>query len=57
VYAALQGRQAKLLSSPSNADLAQQYDQWVANRMQTDSKFAVIYDRYLRKDDWKEPMH
>jgi hypothetical protein len=57
LYAALQNRQAKNLSSPANADLAQQYDQWVGNRMLADSKFAVIYDRYLRKDDWKERLH
>lgn len=56
VYASLQKRQAKTLSSPGNSDLAQQYDGAVAQMMQSDTKFAQIYDRYLRKDDWKEPV-
>lgn len=57
VYATLQRRQAKTLSAQSNADLAQEHDNAVAQLMQADSKFAQLYDRYLRKDDWKEPMH
>jgi hypothetical protein len=56
-YAALQKRPAKNLTASGNQDLADQYDSWVANRMQTDTKFAQLYDRFLRKDDWKEPMH
>lgn len=57
IYAALQKRKAKTLTAASNADLAQEYDNWVADRMQADTKFAQLYDRFLRKDDWKEPMH
>ncbi len=57
VYAALQGRKAKTLSAARNSDLAQAYDASVAQMMQADSKFAQLYDRYLRKDTWKEPMH
>lgn len=57
VYAALQKRPNKTLSAQSNSDLAQAYDKWVADRMNSDSKFAQVYDRYLRKDDWKEPLH
>lgn len=55
-YAALQNRQNKTLTSSKNVDLAQQYDSAVAQLMQRDTKFAQIYDRYLRKDDWKEPI-
>lgn len=57
IYAALQKRPAKQLSAPGNSDLAQEYDTWVGDRMQSDTKFAQLYDRFLRKDDWKEPMH
>lgn len=56
VFAALQQRKAKTLNANSNADLAQMYDTKVAQMMQDDSKFAQIYDRFLRKDDWKEPL-
>lgn len=56
VYAALQQRRAKTLNASSNADLAQMYDIKVAQMMQDDSKFAQLYDRFLRKDDWKEPL-
>ncbi len=57
VYNTLQTRQAKVLSAAQNSDLAQQFDSAVAQLVQADSKFAVIYDRYLRKDDWKERLH
>lgn len=57
VYATLQKRQAKTLTASRNADLAQGYDNAVAQLMQADTKFAVIYDRYLRRDTWKEPLH
>lgn len=53
----LQTRQAKTLTAASNSDLAQEFDSAVAQRIQSDTKFAVLYDRYLRKDDWKEPLH
>jgi hypothetical protein len=57
VYATLQRRQSKNLAAQSNADLAQEYDNAVAQLMQADTKFAQLYDRYLRKDTWKEPLH
>lgn len=57
VYNTLQSRQSKTLSATRNADLAQEYDNAVAELARNDTKFAVIYDRYLRKDDWKEPLH
>jgi hypothetical protein len=53
----LQKRQVKTLSATRNADLAQEYDNAVADLARRDTKFAVIYDRYLSKDDWKEPLH
>lgn len=53
----LQRRQVKTLSATRNADLAQEYDNAVADLVRRDTKFAVIYDRYLSKDDWKEPLH
>lgn len=57
VYATLQQRQAKTLKASRNADLAQEYDNAVAQLMQADTKFAQLYDRYLRRDTWKEPLH
>lgn len=56
VFAALQQRRNKTLNASSNADLAQEYDEYVGGLMQDDSKFAQLYDRFLRKDDWKEPL-
>jgi hypothetical protein len=56
MYATLQNRQSKSLNSSANADLAQDFDTKVADLMQSDSKFAQIYDRYFRKDDFKEPL-
>ena len=56
-YAKLQQRKSKNLDASSNADLAQDYDNAVAGLMQRDTKFAQLYDRYLRKDDWKEPVY
>lgn len=56
-YALLQKRPSKTLSASGNADLARNYDAKVADLMHKDSKFAQVYDRYLRKDTWKEPMH
>lgn len=55
-YAALQGRHSKTLGAAGNADIAMGYDQQVADLMQRYTGFAQLYDRYLRKDDWKEPM-
>jgi len=28
----------------------------VAQLMRDDTKFAQLYDRYLSKDNWKEPV-
>lgn len=55
-YAALQKRPAKTLKAASNSDLARRFDSAVTQLMQRDNKFATLYDRYLRKDDWKAPL-
>lgn len=55
-YAALQQRPSKSLSAAANSDLAQSYDSQMAGLMQADTKFAGLYDRYLRKDTFKEPL-
>lgn len=57
MYAVLQKRPHKTLNATTNTDLAEEWDTAVANLMKADTKFAQIYDRYLRKDDWKEPLH
>ncbi len=54
-YTQLQQRGGNL-KSPKNVDIAQEYDNSVAELMQRDTKFAQLYDRYLAKDDWKEPV-
>jgi hypothetical protein len=56
VYAALQNRTSKSITAVGNEDIAGQYDTAVAQLMQKDSKFAQLYDRFLRKDDFKEPI-
>jgi hypothetical protein len=55
-YASLQNRHNKVLSAAGNGDIAMGYDRKVAELMQKYTGFAQLYDRYLRKDDWKEPM-
>lgn len=55
-YAALQSRHNKTLGAAGNGDIAMGYDRQVAELMQKYTGFAQLYDRYLRKDDWKEPM-
>lgn len=55
-YAELQKRSVKTMASAVNTDIAQRYDKDVAQLMQDDTKFAQLYDRYLAKDDWKEPV-
>ena len=55
-YASLQGRRSKTLGAAGNGDIVMGYDQKVAELMQKYTGFAQLYDRYLRKDDWKEPM-
>jgi len=55
-YAELQKRPAKSMTATANMDIAKRYDRDVAQLMQDDTKFAQIYDRYLSKDDWKEPV-
>jgi hypothetical protein len=56
IYAELQGRKNKTLTSASNFDLAKIYDAQVADMMNADTRFAQLYDRYLSRDDWKEPL-
>lgn len=43
------------LKTAKNADIAQQYDRQVSQMVNADTKFAQLYERYLAKDDWKEP--
>lgn len=54
-YAQLQQRGGNLKSA-KNVDIAQEYDNRVAELMMQDTKFSQLYDRYLAKDDWKEPV-
>lgn len=56
VYTTLQTRKNKTLNATSNFDLAKFYDQQVAEMMHADTRFAQLYDRYLSRDDWKEPV-
>jgi hypothetical protein len=56
VYSQLQGRKNKTLTAASNFDLAKFYDGQVADMMNKDTRFAQLYDRYLSRDDWKEPV-
>lgn len=55
-YAELQKRPSHSLKAAANFDIAQRYDEQVAQMMQDDTKFAQLYDRYLSRDDWKEPV-
>lgn len=55
-YSELQSRKNKTLNAASNFDLAKRYDTEVAEMMMADTRFAQLYDRYLSRDDWKEPV-
>lgn len=55
-YADLQSRKYKTLNAAANFDLAKRYDVEVASMMHGDTRFAQLYDRYLSRDDWKEPV-
>lgn len=49
------GRTTTNMNATSNSDIAQQYDQEVSDLINRDTKFAQLYERYLSKDNWKEP--
>jgi hypothetical protein len=55
-YAQLQANGGGNLQTAKNSSIAQQYDQQVSQMIQADTKFAQLYERYLAKDDWKEPV-
>ncbi|HET7637261.1 MAG TPA: hypothetical protein VFK47_00840 [Ktedonobacteraceae bacterium] len=52
----MQKRTTYNMNAATNGDIAKRYDADVAKLMQEDTKFAQIYERYLSKDDWKEPV-
>lgn len=54
-YAQLQANGGGDLKTAKNANVAQQYDNQVSQMIQADTKFAQLWERYLSKDDWKEP--
>jgi len=56
IYARLQQRSNKSISAARNQDIARDLDQWIADRMHADTKFGPLYERYLSKDDFKEPI-
>lgn len=56
-FAALQKRTSHSLKAASNFDIAKSYDEGVAALMHDDTKFGQLYERYLAKDDFKEPTH
>lgn len=55
-YSELQSRKNKTLNAAANFDIARRYDQGVSELMMRDTRFAQLYDRYLSRDDWKEPL-
>jgi len=55
-YFELQKRPNKTLAAAANFDVARRYDLEVADMMAKDTRFAQLYDRYLSRDDWKEPV-
>jgi len=55
-YALLQKRANKSINAATNQDIAKELDDWIGNRMQIDTKFGPLYERYLSKDDFKEPI-
>lgn len=54
-YAQLQSNGGGDLKTARNADVAQQYTEQLSQMVGADTKFAQLYERYLAKDDWKEP--
>lgn len=56
IYAQLQQRQHKTLTYSGNFQLAKEFDDYIAQLMHDDTKFGQLYERYLSKDDFKEPI-
>ena len=56
VYAMLQMRSNKSIKAARNQNIAKILDDGVAQLMHDDTKFGVLYERYLAKDDFKEPI-
>jgi hypothetical protein len=54
-YAQLQANGGGDLKTAKNSSVAQQFDAQVSQMVSNDTKFAQLYERYLAKDDWKEP--
>jgi hypothetical protein len=54
-YAQLQANGGGDLKTAKNSSVAQQFDTQVSQLVSNDTKFAQLYERYLSKDDWKEP--
>jgi hypothetical protein len=54
-YAQLQANGGGDLKTAKNSGVAQQYTEQLSQMVGADTKFAQIYERYLAKDDWKEP--
>lgn len=55
-YADLQSRTNKSIKSRANFDIARNYDEQVSQMISADTRFAQLYERYLSKDDFKEPI-
>jgi hypothetical protein len=51
----LSGRKSKSLTASSNSDVANWFDYGLSLRMQQDTKFQGIYERFLKHDDLSEP--
>lgn len=56
IFARLQKSTSTSLKAAVNTQIAQDYDDAVSTLILHDTKFAQIYQRYLAKDDWKEPV-
>lgn len=54
-YAQLQANGGGDLKTARNASVAQQFTEQLSQMVNSDTKFAQLYERYLAKDDWKEP--
>lgn len=55
VHTALQSRSSKSITAKSNYDIAQYLDAQVGKLAAADTKFGPLYERYLAKDNFKEP--
>lgn len=55
-FADLQSRSNHSIKASSNFDIARNYDEQVSQMIAADTRFAQLYERYLSKDDFKEPI-